>query len=102
MFKIKEIPNILKKASNLSDFKIMFLKLISRAEFISKRKSTRESLKWIFSNLTDFEELCSTSHPLIWEETLEASNRLEVQSKHILSQIPHKLGGGRIIIYCIS
>lgn len=56
--------------------------------------SVADNLKWIESNLSDYEELASSLDANLWKETKQISEKITKNANKILEKVSNQLGGG--------
>ena len=95
-----KITNILVNSAKNKNFFVIGKKLLNRFE----TDSSQESAKWAKENSILIDDFCNKINSDIWKESIDACNKIKLESHKILSNINYKLGGGGsyplIYFYC--
>lgn len=90
-----KIINVIRQAfKNHSNFRVILQKIKKRVFPVQNTISIADNLKWIKSNLSNYEELLLSLDANLWKETQQVSEKLTNHANQILEKIPYQLGGG--------
>lgn len=85
-----KIKNILVNAIHNKNFLVLVKKIFKRFEI----DSSIEATQWANENSISLDDYCNKINPGIWQESIKACNRIELQAMKTLDSISHSIGGG--------
>jgi len=88
------IKNVLIQAMKPTRFFVMLKKIFVRMIDAKGSVTNKQNLKWMESNVTDFEKLAVSLDVKLWEEAVLVSGAIEKHAIEVLENIEYDLGGG--------
>lgn len=90
------LKNVFVQALKRKRFFVMLKKVKNRFFDNKGMLSKQENLEWLMSHCSNFETLAKELDPLLWDETLLMSKKLESRAHKVLREIEYDLGAGGI------